>query len=382
MTIDNGANAGASKTRQESSRSSHPLRISRRRIEHRPDRRSLRRLLFGLFIAGFASPVLAQGVIPIALQQEITANGQPMAGALLYTFVVGTVSSQQATYQDSGLTITNRWPLVADQNGRIPMFYMANGSTHVRLTDSTGVVQFDYPSMLVIGASGGSSSGGSVDPTTIMATGFVAPYYGTGTRSGFVRANGLTIGSAVSGATERANADTQNLFVYLHGADPNLVVSGGRTGNALNDYNSNKTIALPDWRGMAIGALTDMGNSATTLLTSTYFGTTPTTLGASGGSQSLALAMINLPASPAPVSATTSGYSPTVGGQPANGVPNGASQLNFNTSGLGSVYPSSQYANIAGFASLSVSSNTANLGSGTPAASVGPMKLLTLYMKL
>jgi hypothetical protein len=194
----------------------------------------------------------------------------------------------------------------------------------------------------------------------------------------------LTIGSAVSGATERANADTQNLFVFLYNTDANLTVSGGRTGNALNDYNSNKTITLPDWRGYALGALADMGNSATSTLTSTYFGVTPTTLGAAGGSQSLALGMTNLPASPAPVSATTSGYTPSVTGggtpiAPGFGVSVAAP---FTASGGNQTFQAGSFSTINGFASLSVASNTANLGSGTPAASVGPMKLLTFYMKL
>src|ERR1700761_7700451 len=242
--------------------------------------RFLRRLIYAACIAGFASPVMAQGTLTVALNQQFNANGQPLSGALLYTYVAGTVSTPQNTYQDTGLTIPNPFPLTADITGRIPMFYMANGPTPVRLPDNTGVAVFDYPNMLVIGPSGGSSGGGAVDPTSILATGDIKAKYGTGSLSGFVRANGLTIGSAVSGATERSNADTQNLFVYLYGADPNLVVSGGRTGNALNDFNANKTIALPDWRGQSLGALADMGNTATSLLTSTYFGTSPTVLGA------------------------------------------------------------------------------------------------------
>ena len=46
------------------------------------------------------------------------------------------------------LSILNPWPLTADQNGRLPMFYMANGSVHVRLSDSSGNLQCDSPSIL------------------------------------------------------------------------------------------------------------------------------------------------------------------------------------------------------------------------------------------
>jgi microcystin-dependent protein len=149
--------------------------------------------------------------------------------------------------------------------------------------------------MQVLGpSSGGGGGGGTVDPTTILATGDEKIRYGTGPLTGFVRENGLTIGSSVSGATERANADTQNLFVYLYGTDPNLVVSGGRTGNALNDFNANKTIALPDMRGRINAFLDDMGNTTAGRLAAPFF-TTPTTLGSAGGNQSKMLTAAQIP---------------------------------------------------------------------------------------
>jgi hypothetical protein len=83
-------------------------------------------------------------------------------------------------------------------------------------------------------------------------TGDMFEAWGTGARSGAVRANGNTIGNGASGATERANADTVNLFIYLYVNDTSLTVSGGRTapGNtraaAITDYNLNKTLTLPD----------------------------------------------------------------------------------------------------------------------------------------
>lgn len=83
-------------------------------------------------------------------------------------------------------------------------------------------------------------------------TGDVFEAWGTSARPGAVRALGLTIGNAASGATERANADTVNLFIFLYVNDTSLSVSGGRTApgttraNAITDYNLNKTITLPD----------------------------------------------------------------------------------------------------------------------------------------
>jgi microcystin-dependent protein len=119
--------------------------------------------------------------------------------------------------------------------------------------------------------------------------------YGTGTLSGFVRANGRTIGSSTSGATERANADTQSLFEYLWGADSNLTVSGGRGASANADWTANKTIALPDWAGRAIAGLDDMGAGAKGRLTSSYFGADATVLGATGGAESQTLTQAQMP---------------------------------------------------------------------------------------
>jgi hypothetical protein len=230
----------------------------------------------------------AQGVIPIALQQVMNANGQPMIGALLYIYQAGTVATPQNVFSDPGLTLPLPNPLSADATGRLPMFYLASGSVHVRLTDPTGVVIFDYPSMLVIGASGGSSSGGSVDPTTIASTGDIK-FRATGeSLVGWVKMNGLTIGSASSGATGRANADTQNLFVYLWNNCTNVhcPVAGGRGTAALSDFNANKQMTLPDWRARMPVGLDDMGNTPAGILQAlnvTSAGDGVTTPGATGG---------------------------------------------------------------------------------------------------
>jgi microcystin-dependent protein len=145
------------------------------------------------------------------------------------------------------------------------MFYLADGSVHVRLTDASGVVQFDYPSMLVIGPStgGGGGGGGSVDPAAIFQTGDVMWLDVEGTRTGWVRDNGRTIGNAVSGASERANADCQALYVFLWSiyGDAICPVLGGRGAAPLADFNAGKRITLPDKRGYSPCGSTAMGNS-------------------------------------------------------------------------------------------------------------------------
>lgn len=228
------------------------------------------------------------GTISLSLSQQFNALGQPLSGGLLYFYAAGTTTPQLA-YQDSALSIAHPWPLSCDSAGRLPQFFLADGSIKIRLTDSAGVVQIAADNILVVGPSSGGGGGGSVDATTIYQTGDIKVRYGTGAHTGWVRANGRTIGSATSGATERANADTQDLFEYLWIADSNLAVSGGRGAFANADWVANKTIALPDWRGRAIAGLDDMGAAAAGRLTASYFGTAATVLGAAGGSESHAL---------------------------------------------------------------------------------------------
>lgn len=234
------------------------------------------------------------GTIPLSLTQQLDDEGNPLAGGFLYFFDAGT-TTPQTPYSDQNLTIELSNPIELDSAGRIPQFFLADGNIKIRLTDANGVVQLAADNILVIGPSAGEGGGDSVDATTIFATGDLKARYGTGAHSGWVRSNGRTIGSATSGATERANADTQSLFEYLWTNDANLSVSGGRGASANADWTANKTIALPDWRGRVIAGLDDMGNTAAGRLTSSYFGATATTLGAAGGSESHTLTVAQMP---------------------------------------------------------------------------------------
>lgn len=235
------------------------------------------------------------GTVPLSLTQQLDEFGEPLAGGKLYLIQAGTTSTPQNGFQDSALTLPWPNPIVLDAAGRLPQFFLADGSIKVRLTDVNGVEKLVADGIIVTGASSGGGGGSPVDPTTVFTTGDLKATYGTGVVAGFVRCNARTIGSAGSPATERANADTQPLFVFLYGQDPNLVVSGGRTGNAAADYAANKTITLPDWRGRVLGFLDDMGNTAAGRLTTSFFGATATVLGAIGGSESHTLTLGEIP---------------------------------------------------------------------------------------
>jgi hypothetical protein len=323
------------------------------------------------------------GTIPLSLTQQFDTYGRPLAGGQLYLIQAGTVSTPQDGFQDTNLTIKMPYPITLDAAGRVPQFFLADGTIKVRLQDKAGVVQLAADSILVIGPSAGGGGGSTVDPTQLIQTGNMILRYGVGVIAGYVRLNGLTIGSATSGATERANADCQNLFQYLYGADPNLVVSGGRGVSAAADWAANKTIAIPDWRSYAFACLDDMGNTPAGRLSTSYFGSSPIILGAVGGAESFTLAAAHIPAGGLSVSGTTGVDSPdhthnygytTFGNQAGNqagyyGLTNNAFNATAGTGGANQRHAHSFSANLAG-------------GGGQPARTIGPRKLCTAYIKL
>lgn len=121
--------------------------------------------------------------------------------------------------------------------------------------------------------------------------------------SGWLLCSGLTIGSASSGGTARANADTQALFEALWAdyTDALLPIytSGGsastRGANAAADWAADKRISLPDLRGRGLFGKDDMGGSAASRITTAGSGIDGATLGASGGAQNVTLDTTQIP---------------------------------------------------------------------------------------
>lgn len=142
-----------------------------------------------------------------------------------------------------------------------------------------------------------------------LPTGFATPYVGATAPTGWVFLDGETIGDASSGATERANADCEDLFTLLWNsmADTEAPVSGGRGASAAADWAAHKTITLPDARGRVIAAPDDLGGSAASRLTSGGSGVDGATLGASGGSETHTLLAAEVAAHSHTGSAASSG---------------------------------------------------------------------------
>lgn len=125
-------------------------------------------------------------------------------------------------------------------------------------------------------------------------TGDLKEYYGTGARAGWVRLNGRTLGNAESSATERANADTEALFLHLWAIDDQLTVSGGRT-DAASDYAANKTITLPDFKNRATFGVGSMGGSASGRIDAAYTSNGADAVGSTGGADDVVLTDDQMP---------------------------------------------------------------------------------------
>jgi hypothetical protein len=204
--------------------------------------------------------------------------------------------------------------------------------------------------------------------------------------------NGRTVGSATSGASERANSDAQALFTYLWSTDANLAVSGGRGANAAADWTANKTIALPDGRGRAMAGLDDMGNAAAGRLTATYFGATggcssavATILGAACGGESQTLTLAQLPSginSSGTITVTAPGSNGGVPVAPAGGSVGNTQVLVSGSSGaFAPTTPISGWGptqTLQGTGQTMTSTNT----SGGAHPQVPPTILITYYIKL
>lgn len=204
-------------------------------------------------------------IASLGLSTQNDLNGRPYSGRKLYIYNAGT-STPASAFKNYGLTVgqEHTFPIVADSTSLIPMFWVADGTYRARMTTSAGVVLFDEDGIVALGPSSGAGGGDTTPAASIFATGDFLWQPVSGVRAGWVRANARTIGSSMSGATERASADCENLFMYLWNTylDTFCAVSGGRGANAAADWAANKNITTLDLRGKSLFGLDDMGNSA------------------------------------------------------------------------------------------------------------------------
>lgn len=218
------------------------------------------------------------------------------AGAQAFFYNGGT-TTPLTVFQDSGEAAAHPFPVVADANGRWPDVFVpyivsydvqVKTAANVQLTYSLEIPNPDPVELTV-----------TIPAQEKIQTGMIVGELVNGTRAGFVRLNGRTIGNGSSAGTERANADTSDLFTYLWNGLTDAVapVSGGRGGSAAADYLANKTITLPSWQGAGPIGLDDMGATAGSFFSGLTFGVgNATTAGSLTGINGVTLDSTNMPA--------------------------------------------------------------------------------------
>lgn len=194
--------------------------------------------------------------------------GQYPPGALVYFFEANT-NTPMTVYADALETTPLTHPVQAFANGRFPPIFVPYRTYRERVTDQYGVLLWDIDGIPnPAPPSSGGGSGIVVTQDMVLQTGDVMWQLRGGTRPGWARLNGRTIGNASSGATERANDDTEDLYTFLWNNLDNSVapVIGGRGATASADFAANKAITLPSMQGRAPLGLDDMGGAAANVL--------------------------------------------------------------------------------------------------------------------
>jgi hypothetical protein len=190
--------------------------------------------------------------------------GARAPGAKAYFFEAGT-TTPRASFIDAALTTPHTHPVLADGNGRFPAVFLDYGAYRERVRSAGDTTIWDTDN---VPNDAPADPAEGVDANAILTTGDIWFSLKNGTRDGAVRCNGRTIGSATSGATERANTDCAALYAFLWNNLSNTLapVSGGRGANAAADFTANKAIGLPDMQGTVPVGLAGMGGTDNTAL--------------------------------------------------------------------------------------------------------------------
>jgi microcystin-dependent protein len=169
-------------------------------------------------------------------------NGDPLASGKLYSYAAGT-TTPLATYTTASGAVENANPVILDANGRAPV-YLSQSSYKFVLKDSSDVTIWTEDNVSLPTVSNG------------FTTGDIKPTIKSTADSGWVLLNDTSIGNSASGASGRANDDTEELYILIWNNISNAyaAVTTGRGASAAADFAANKSMNLPRALGRVMAA--------------------------------------------------------------------------------------------------------------------------------
>lgn len=237
---------------------------------------------------------------PLSLQPLRDQNDARVFGGKVFFYAAGT-TTLISTFADAGLATANPNPLPVDGFARIPPAYIGAGAYRVVAQDGSGAQLFavdSLPGGVDYDAKAKDAAAAAGSTISAPQTGDIKARMSQLVIAGWVRANGQTIGSASSQATERASDDTRDLFISLWNELPDSLapVSGGRGATASADFAGAKTIGLPDLRGRVLVGADEMGAPNFSSVLTLDAVANPNQVGYAFGSETQTLSVAQLPA--------------------------------------------------------------------------------------
>lgn len=303
---------------------------------------------------------------------------QNLSGNLAVSTTGGTTTltdSQAAnvTFTVSGTLTSNATIVFPDRGG---FYFVSNGTsgafTLTAKTNTGSGVTLQQGAQTLVYSDGTNMLYGNNSGSTFVTADLIDSFGPPTARSGWVICNTTTIGSASSGASQRANPDCQALYYHLWGLG--FVPTGGRGASAAADWSANKPIPTPDMRGNVRAGLDGMGTTAAGRLTSTTITGGADTAGNSGGAQTITLTSAQMPSHIHGATADVAGdhYHPDVGGVAGP----------FTGGGVIVAQSNSGSHNTGNAGSHTHTITVAATGGGGAHNNVQPTMVVTVYIKL
>ena len=275
-------------------------------------------------------------LLPNAMQTFLDNSGKPLNGGKVYFYVPAT-STLKTTWQDADQAVANSNPVILDSAGRAVIF--GDGEYRQVLRDRNNNLIWDKLTNSAGAGGGGSVATGDGDLVGTIKpwAGLIAPNQylfaygqeivratypelytaivlqttsfctiGSPTLTGLADTTQIPIGAPVEAACLLPGATVLSKTSSTITLSSNAAVTTSVTASIFpwGNGNGTNTFNLPDLRGRIIAGRDNMGGTAASRLTTTYFANAEA-IGATGGSQSHSLTVAELPAAP-PLSTTVS----------------------------------------------------------------------------